>query len=233
METCTRRRIYIVRHGEVDYFAASSLPVDPVLTLKGIQQSLSTARFIAAQEVKIDRVVTSSYVRAKKTAEIIIGELKQTLSPVIESSFREISAGDVTALSAEALRASCFVGMYQVPLSSKFMNGERIEDFTARVNNAMDHLLADQSWNNLLIVAHGGVNTALLSRALTGADRSYIATIEQDYACLNILEVGSDGKGWVVRLVNYTHEWSLSKSRGQTTMERFLQGYETKHIKNQ
>ena len=225
MTVCKRRRIYIVRHGEVDYFTNSTLPSDPALTLDGIQQSLSTARFIAAQKVKIDRVVASTYLRAKMTAELIIGELKHTPSMVMDSVFREIGAGDVTALSRHALSASCFVGMRFVPASSKFMNGERIEEFTARVNSAMDNLLADLSWNNILIVAHGGVNTALLSRAITGCDRSYIATIEQDYACLNILEVGNGDEDWVLRLVNYTHDRPLPENAERTTMERFLQSY--------
>ena len=88
---------------------------------------------------------------------------------------------------------------------------------------AVDRLVA-RDWDTALAVLHGGVNRIVLSYALTGA-RTYLGAFEQAPACLNVLDLGTDG--WIVRIVNYVPYDPLHPAR-ETTMEHLweqLRGY--------
>jgi hypothetical protein len=49
-------------------------------------------------------------------------------------------------------------------------------------------LLATTAWDTALVVAHGAVNRAILSYALTG-ERMFLGRFEQAPGCLNVLDV--------------------------------------------
>ena len=73
----------------------------------------------------------------------------------------------------------------------------------------------------MLAVLHGGVNRAILSRALTGG-RTFLGNLEQSPACVNVLDVGDD---WIVRAVNVT-PYDLAHLEGRsTTMEELWQQF--------
>lgn len=230
MAIVNRRRIYLVRHGEVDYFSDDSLPEDPILTSLGIEQAIHTGKYLAGNGVTFDRIVTSTYRRASMTAELIAGELGSPVTLTLEPSLKEIKGGDASTLSERQLEEACLVGVAWALPSTRFLNGESVEDFTDRVQSVINALLANADWQNVLIVAHGGVNTAVLSRALTGNPSSYLPAIEQDYACLNLVEVGVRGD-WLVRLMNYSPESNIPLQPLPSTMERFLNNYRTNFSK--
>jgi len=54
-------------------------------------------------------------------------------------------------------------------------------------------LIADSTWQQLLIVAHGGVNRAILCHAL-GSGLPGFAAIEQDACCCNIIDLDANGR---------------------------------------
>jgi probable phosphoglycerate mutase len=87
---------------------------------------------------------------------------------------------------------------------------------------AFDALLADPSWQQLLLVLHGGVNRALLSYALTGR-RSFLGRMEQAPACINLIDVGP--ADMVLRAVNLAPTAWLHAHDRATTMERLLAQY--------
>jgi probable phosphoglycerate mutase len=104
---------------------------------------------------------------------------------------------------------------------ARFLAGETIGSLFDRVLPAVDRLLADEGWDILLAVLHGGVNRAILSRALTGG-RTFLGNLEQSPACINVLDVGDD---WIVRAVNVT-PYDLSHRAGRTTtMEELWQQF--------
>ena len=73
----------------------------------------------------------------------------------------------------------------------------------------------------MLAVLHGGVNRAIISRALTGG-RTFLGNLEQSPACVNILDVGDE---WIVRAVNVT-PYDLAHLEGRsTTMEELWQQF--------
>jgi len=87
---------------------------------------------------------------------------------------------------------------------------------------AFDELLADPSWRCALLVLHGGINRALLGRALTGG-RSFLGRLEQSPACINVLDIGPDDI--VVRAINLAPTQWLQERERLTTMEKLLAQY--------
>jgi len=207
----TRRRIYLMRHAAVAYFE-DGRPVDPhevPLTETGREQAQAAAAVLG--EVRFDRVVTSGLKRTLETAAIVAPGLDVEWWP----DLRELEPKllDVPVEELEQAFVGAFRGL--LPEDARFLGGETIGSLFDRVLPAIDRLLADPDWDVVLAVLHGGVNRAILSRALTGG-RTFLGNFEQAPACINVLDVGDD---WIVRAVNVT-PYDLVHLRGRaTTME--------------
>jgi broad specificity phosphatase PhoE len=190
-----RRRIYLMRHGQVAYFEdGRPLRQDLVpLTPEGREQAAAAARLL--EGIAFDRVVTSGLPRTVETARIVAPSVEPESWPEL----REIEAGRLDEIPEDALEAA-FVGAWRdvVPEDAKFLGGETIGSLLDRVLPAVDRLRGDPEWDVLLAVLHAGVNRAILSYALTGS-RVLFGNFEQSPACINVLDVGDD---WVVRAVN-------------------------------
>lgn len=217
-----RRRLYLVRHGEVNYYSTpQDIDFDPPLSMNGRAQVGVTAAFLKVNGVRIDRLVSSDLRRSRETAQIIASSLDVSAIETI-ASLNEIRGQDVSDLSPELLAEAFFSGVQQVPISRAFMAGETIREFTSRIDSAIEDLRSDNTWEVALLAVHGGVNTAMVSRALSGNREAYFAGIEQDYACLNVLDVGTGREDWVVRLVNFAAHHPLDPKPRQTTLEQML-----------
>ena len=192
-----RRRIYLMRHGQVAYFEdGRPLRQHAVpLTAEGREQAAAAARLLAG--IAFDRVVTSGLPRTVETARIVAPSVEPESWPEL----REIESGRLDEIPEDALEAT-FLGAWRdvVPEDVRFLGGETIGSLLDRVLPAVDRLVADPDWDVLLAVLHGGVNRAIISRALTGG-RALLGNLEQSPACINVLDVGDD---WVVRAVNHT-----------------------------
>jgi broad specificity phosphatase PhoE len=192
----TRRRIYLMRHAQVSYFQ-DGRPVQPetvTLTEEGRKQAAAARELLDG--VHFDRVVTSGLARTVETARIVAPSDQE---PEAWPELREIEPGRLDAIPEDALEAA-FVETWRdvVPEETRFLAGETIGELLDRVLPAVDRLLADEDWDVVLAVLHGGVNRAILSYALTGG-RAFLGNFEQSPACVNVLDVGDD---WVVRAVN-------------------------------
>ena len=110
---------------------------------------------------------------------------------------RELRGGRLDALPESEVEHA-FVGFFEgaVPESRRFLGGESVGELLDRVYPAFDALVADRDWNTLLMVLHGGVNRAILSRALTG-DRVFLGGFEQAPGCVNVLDLAPGG--WIVQ----------------------------------
>jgi broad specificity phosphatase PhoE len=191
----TRRRIYLMRHAQVAYFEDGE-PVRPdlvPLTAQGRKQAEAAAAFL--EGIRFDRVITSGLPRTIETAQIVAGTAELESWPEL----REIEAGRLADLPEDELE-SAFVDAWkgEVPDEVRFLGGETIGSLLDRVLPAVERLLADDEWDVVLAVLHGGVNRAILSHALTGR-RALLGNLEQSPGCINVLDVGDD---WVVRAVN-------------------------------
>ena len=193
----TRRRIYLMRHGRVAYFDQGRPlpPHDVPLTPEGREEVSAAAALLDG--IAFDRVITSDLPRTVETARIIAPDAE--LEPWPE--LREIESGRLADIPEDELERT-FVEAWRdvVPEEARFLGGESVGSLVDRVLPAVDRLLADDRWDVLLAVLHGGVNRAILSYALTGG-RALLGNIEQAPGCINVLDVGDD---WVVRAVNIT-----------------------------
>jgi broad specificity phosphatase PhoE len=214
----SRRRIYLMRHAEVSYFD-NGRPVKPdevELTANGREQARAAAEAFA--QVRFDRVVTSGLARALETARIVAPGIEPEAWPEL----RELEGGRLADLPEDELERA-FIGAFEnvVPEEARFLGGETIGSLFDRVLPALERLLADPEWDVLLVVAHGGVNRAILSHALTG-ERLFLGNFEQAPGCINVLDVGDD---WIVRAVNVTPYDPLHLRGRHTTMEELWQQF--------
>lgn len=216
-----RRRLYLMRHAEVSYFASDGTPVNPVdvsLNEEGIAQAEAAAAALAG--VDLDRVLTSGLRRTLETAGIVAQSHKTESWPELA----EIRGGRLSDIPPDALERE-FVHAFRgvIPNNTRFLRGESIGELFDRVLPALERLVADDSWHTALAVLHGGVNRAILSYALTG-ERMFLGHFEQAPACVNVLDVGESGE-WIVRAVNVAAYDLLHTTHRQTTMERYWEQY--------
>jgi broad specificity phosphatase PhoE len=213
-----RRRIYLMRHAAVRYF--EGLPPEEVqLTDEGRRQAEAAAA--ALGDIRFDRVITSGLPRTLATAQIVAPDAE----PENRSALREIESGEIRGLDPEEVQAmmtTAFRGV--VPLEARFLGGETIASLLDRVLPELDALLADESWDVVLLVLHGGVNRAILSHAITG-ERAFLGGFEQSPGCVNVLDVDVEG-AFIVRGVNYTpYDAAHAVAPRLTTMEQLWGEY--------
>lgn len=215
-----RRRIYLVRHGDVAYFDEMGRPQRPdlvPLTELGRRQSAVLREIL--ESTTIDRVVTSGLPRTVQTAEILAGA--RDLEIEVREDLQEIRPGNLADIPASQLEEA-FVGALSGGLdrSSRFLAGERFGDFLDRVLPCFRSLRDDSDWGELLIVAHGAVNRAIIMEIL-GSGLEIYGRIEQDPAALNVLDVSDAGPG-IVRLLNFTPYAVVKEGLTLTTMEKLF-----------
>jgi broad specificity phosphatase PhoE len=213
-----RRRIYLMRHAEVRYFEGVH-PEQVVLTERGRVQAESAAAEL--RDVAFDRVVTSGLEQTLETARIVA----PGRDPESRYELREIESGDIREVApdeVQTMMTAAFRGV--VPLETRFLGGETIGALLDRVLPEIDALLADAGWDAALLVLHGAVNRAILGHALTG-DRTFLGGFEQAPGCINVLDVGTDGR-WIVRAVNHlAYDPAHVAAPRLTTMEHLWQEY--------
>jgi broad specificity phosphatase PhoE len=210
-----RRRLYLMRHGAVSYFRPDGTPVredEVALNEDGRVQAAAAHELLAG--IRFDRVLTSSLRRTIETARIVAPGADLEEWP----DLRELRGASLAEIPSERLEEE-FVHAFRgiVPNDKRFLGGETIGELFDRVLPALARLLADDSWDAVLAVLHGGVNRAILSYALTG-ERMYLGPIEQAAGCLNVLDVGDE---WIVRAVNVAPLDLLHASTRMTTMEGY------------
>ena len=157
-------RIVLVRHGEttgessIRYYGATDVPLSDL----GRQQ-VRTAR-LALPGDGFGRVLTSPLCRAWESARIVFPG-----GPIhLVEELREIDFGDWEGLTAEEIRARDPVRYEDWQAGREgfeFPGGERRADFQARVDRAVEQMLA-VGLSSLLVVVHKGVIRAIARRLL-------------------------------------------------------------------
>lgn len=228
MTTAKRRRIYLMRHGNVTYFDEAGKPYLPEavpLNEQGRAQAEAAGRLFAADGVRFDRVIVSGLPRTVETAQGVLAQTGQDIALEVWPELVEIRGGKLAAI-ADADLQEAFTGAFEgvVPEHRRFLNGESIGELMDRVHPALTRLRQDGNWDTALLVLHGGVNRAILSLALTG-QRLFLGNLAQTAGCINALDVGTHEKDWVVRFVNHAAPAVLQDDTRSTTMEILLEQY--------
>lgn len=218
-----RRRIHLLRHAEVVYLQSDgSVVPDPravALTPAGLEQAREVG--VMLQDVKFDKALCSGLPRTRQTAEAVIGGRGIAIDEV--PALEEIRSGVRTPVAADRIAWEAAYSLWRAgEPDAAFHNGERFDEFAQRVHAGIDSVVAQSDWHNLLLVLHGAVNRAVLCWALD-APLSSFPRFEQDFCCLNVIDIDVDADGKIlrkiVRLVNLT-PYDLPKNMLRlTTME--------------
>lgn len=232
-----RRRIFLFRHGDVNYIQPNgervrdSRGVD--LTAKGRAEAEAMAAYLA--DFPIDRAVISGLPRTRQTAERLLAGrgLELHERPGLEEirSAHNLAAhqgGTAPAPAPEDLIAGAYALTGADKPGARYRGGELFTDFTDRVLRTMSELLSDLTWRSMVIVAHGGTNRAVLGWA-TGAALKAFEAFEQDTCCLNVIDIDQDTaqeekeplppRRMIVRAVNITADDPAKHDRHYTTLE--------------
>jgi broad specificity phosphatase PhoE len=223
-----RRRILLMRHGAVEYFDEHGRPYPPddvPLTARGVEQARAMGEAIAASGVRIDRAITSGLLRTRTTAEQVLKAAG--VAPPVEhrGELQEIRGGNLASIPDAELRAA-FIAAFEgpVPRETRFLNGETIGELLDRTVPAIQRLLAEDDWDTVLVVLHGGVNRGILSWFLTG-QAVFLGGLAQDPGCLNVIDVGPSVATSIVRVVNFCALDTLQTASRLSTMEHLLGQY--------
>jgi probable phosphoglycerate mutase len=202
-----RRRIYLMRHGDVAYFDAQGKPVANsdlvVLSDRGRAQADAAGKYLAALGIKkFDRVYSSNLPRTKETAARVLTAANINAEAEAVDSWREMKTGGTTAIATtELTRAFLDITAPKTAADARFAGGESVGELQDRVLPILQKLQADPNWDSALLVLHGLVNNAIISHAMSGG-RDYFGRIEHGPGCINVLDMGAGPNDWVVRAVN-------------------------------
>lgn len=228
MEKPNRRRLVLMRHGSVTYFDETGKPHPPddvPLNEQGRLQATAAGKLFAGESMHFDKVIISGLPRTVETAQRVLAETGQIISPEHWPELQEIRGGKLSAIPDEML-TEAFTGAFSGVASQEtcFLGGETVGQLMDRVHPCIDRLRKDPHWDMVLLVLHGGVNRAILSYALTG-QRLFFGSLAQTAGCINILDVGQAAADWVVRIVNHSPLSGLQNGSRGTTMETLLAQY--------
>ena len=199
-----RTRLFLIRHGQVEGFEAKRYngQKNVALTAHGRRQLELVAERL--QGVPLDAVWSSDLDRCRYGAEHLAAP--RHLRVVYCERLRELHAGDWEGLTWEELQRH-YPTQWQARLADivnyRMPGGESFRDAAQRVLPELHRLLAAHPDGNVALVAHGGVNRIILLDAL-GAPLDRVFCLEQDYACLNVIDYFADGYR-TVRLMNADH----------------------------
>lgn len=188
MQGSGRRRLYLMRHGHVDYFAPGlEDPRRAVLTEEGRLQAAAARD--ALRRIAFDVALCSGLSRTRETAEIVLAAHGPDLALEDEPGFEELKSGFLKAQSREELAARLAFGFDDADApGAKFLpDGETFAAAERRIVAALEALLLGRSWRQALLVAHEGVNRILLGWACRGG-LAAIGAFEQDLGCINVVD---------------------------------------------
>ena len=197
----TRTRIYLVRHGQVvgheekRYNGQGDVPLTPQGEAQfGMLQLRLSGKPIAA-------VYCSDLQRCLNGARVLAQPFG--LEPAALVDLRELHIGDWEGLAWQELQ-SRYPKEWQARLDDivhyRVPGGENLVDLAARVRPVIREIVARHVGEEVVVVAHGGVNRVILLDAI-GAPLGQLFHLEQNFGCLNTIDYFADGNT-VVRLLN-------------------------------
>jgi phosphoserine phosphatase len=204
-------RLLLVRHGETDWNRAGKFQgqIDVPLNDNGREQARQAAEFL--KDVKLDFAISSSMLRPKETAEIILkhhGDLQLQL----RDELREISHGLWEGKFESEIEAS-YPGLLEEwktsPEKVQMPEGENLEQVWTRAIAAWREIVKSVSGTGI-VVAHDAVNKALLCH-LFNLEPEHFWKFKQGNGAVSVIDYphGPDGLP-VLQAMNITTHLSGS-----------------------
>ncbi|MCC5878017.1 MAG: histidine phosphatase family protein [Candidatus Sumerlaeia bacterium] len=199
-------RLYLLRHGEVAEEWRSRLygQMDVPLSDFGRRQSKVTGRFLS--KVRFHGIYSSTLKRASYLAEQI-GET-QSLKPQLSEHLRERRFGDWQGKPWDEIETMDPIGLRQY-MANRFAmrapgDSENFIDVCDRVLPYMREILRRHQGQTIAVTCHSGPARIVLAAALNMPMES-LFSFDQDYCCLNIIDIHEAGRVRVKHLNLTTH----------------------------
>lgn len=187
--------LYIVRHGITEWNALKKVQgcVDIPLAEEGIRLAVKTGE--ALKEVPFDLCFTSPLIRARKTAELVLGTRAGTIPMIEDARIQEINFGVLEGTRFKDEKGNVVneqMGIFfndpenfQRPL-----RGENIQDICARTRDFWQETVTDPALQDktILIASHGCAVRALLQNAYPEGTPFWNGCVPPNCS-LNIIEV--------------------------------------------
>jgi broad specificity phosphatase PhoE len=229
--TKARRRIYLMRHGHVDYLArdvvaSGAINVVP-LTQRGRLQTQVAGHAFA--HVTFDRAVCSGYPRTRETAENVLAAQARPPKLEIDEGLVELVGGKLPPVKSREELIEMMKGHFSKagdPGATNHEGGEIFAEAQARAVKSLKRLLKEPDWHTALVVAHEGINRIILSWAC-GANLNAMGAFEQDTGCINVLDFDLDANREIERImikaVNITPYNYLKHGMNLTSLEALFE----------
>lgn len=181
-------RIYLIRHGEVvnHHEGRYNGFNDVDITENGVRQMEAITQRLNGANIKA--IYSSDLIRAARGAQIISNG--RNLPIIKKTDLRERNMGaweNLTLSEIMAGRKDEWERFMNDIVDFKSEGGESMREVDERVSKEISGIIKNHMGEEVLIVAHGGVNRTILCRAL-GLDLKYLFRIEQKYGALNIID---------------------------------------------
>lgn len=184
MEADRTRKIYLIRHGAVDFPGGTRRCIGNTeipLSERGRSQAEKLRAYF--EDLPVTGVFTSPLGRCRETARI----LSSGKYPVqVEENLRELDMGEWENIPLSELKAS-----YGKKLESEPVYGERRRDGVIRFAGAIEKILA-HTQGDVVCVAHAGINCCYLAE-LMGNPLDTSRALPQPYGGISLIEVEKSG----------------------------------------
>ncbi len=204
-------RVLLARHGETPWNAEGRYQGQEDIALSATGEAQARALGERLREVRIDRAVSSPLARARRTAELALGQARAPMLSA-DAGFMEIAHGEWEGLLAAEIRErdpERARAWRDAPHEVLMPGGESLQHVLDRAWPALERAcdgLGDG--DTLLVVAHDAVNRVLLCRIL-GLPLPRLWSFRQAPTTLNLLEGPSPDRLEVVRLNDCAHHTPL------------------------
>ena len=159
--------IDLIRHGEPEGGRAfRGHSIDDPLNEKGWQQMWDAV----GEDPPWDQIITSPLERCQAFAEALMDVYKIPCDT--EENFKEVGFGSWEGRTPDEIKEDNlkeYQDFYLDPVNNRPQGAENLDQFIKRVNNAYEQIIEKYKGQHILIVAHAGVNRAIIANALHAA----------------------------------------------------------------
>jgi len=188
-------RLLLVRHGETDWNKAGKFQgqIDVPLNDNGREQSRRAAEFL--KDIKLDFAISSSMLRPKETAEIIL-KYHSDLQLELRDELREISHGlweGKFELEIEESYPGLLEEWKTSPETVQMPEGENLQHVWTRAIASWREIVQSVSGTGI-VVAHDAINKAILCH-LFGLEPEHFWKFKQGNGAVSVIDYphGPDG----------------------------------------
>ncbi len=188
-------RMYLWRHPEVRGGKDGVVygHSDVALTRVGNAQLKNISRYMS--QFKLDAVYCSDLQRSLLVAEAVGRTQSPRRKPMARSSLRELDLGDWEGLDIKQIQKQ-----YPEELEARWSDianyringGETLGELAERIIPVFQEIIGKHQGREVCVISHGGVNRVFLAKLL-GMPLDRIFRLDQEYACLNLIDVFEDG----------------------------------------